>query len=82
MIDPDTGEEITYGEHLRRKGVQVAGELTRPRVHIDRDRDVKKVEILREDSGRTGGVNTHHGSGRVDCEVHPIPAGLSAGVTS
>ena len=76
MVDPETGEEITYGEWLRRKGVQVVGEARRQSVTVVGD--AKRVEMVNEFTGGTAGWHDHHPDGRVSCTVTPDPVRTTA----
>lgn len=42
------------------------------RVKVDRDQDVKHVEIVGDDGGRAG-FETHHPDGTWDCTMTPTP---------
>jgi hypothetical protein len=64
----DSEGRVVDREALR--SVQIASNgPRRPVTTIDRDRDVKIVESVRDDNGATAGFHTHHASGRVDCDV-------------
>lgn len=66
MFDPETGK-VSDPEALR--SLQIAGSRRKPRVVVDRETDTKKVEVIHEGDGGTAGVQTVHGSGRVDANV-------------
>lgn len=75
MFDPDTGKVIDR-DGLR--SLQFNGQGMRvPRTKVVNDK--KLVEIIDQDSGRTAGYHTHHGSGRLDADVMPRTVNASTG---
>lgn len=76
LFDPDTGKLIDP-DGLR--SVQFNGQgMTVPRTIVDRSADVKHVERIDDETGRSTGHDTLHGSGRVDCTVTPQPISVGA----
>lgn len=66
-FDPTTGR-LVDPDALR--SIQVAaGGFRTERTLVDRDADVKHVEIVNPDDGSTVGMHTHHKDGRMAAEV-------------
>ncbi len=47
------------------------GAPRKPRVMVDRDKDVKHVELVNEYNGRRAGYETHKPDGTWDCTMTP-----------
>ncbi|GIH70350.1 hypothetical protein [Sphaerimonospora thailandensis] len=69
-FDPDSG--ITYGEYLRRKGIQVKGDRSVPRRRETRDQDGRLVREVAEmtDSGAVSIVRNRTSARGEHQDVH------------
>jgi hypothetical protein len=81
MFDPETGRVLDR-DALRSLRF---GMPRKPRVVVDREKDVKHVELIgdtefsKPQAGKSAGYETHHADGTWDCTMTPEPVTLSLG---
>jgi len=67
-------EELPFRDRIKTVNF---GTPRKPRVAVDREADVKHVELLAERDGGYGGHQTHHPDGTFDCRVQADPLSMS-----
>lgn len=57
------------------------GTPRKARVVVDRDKDLKHVELVHEKTGKLAGYESYHPDGTWDCTMKPDPVKLSLNQT-
>lgn len=77
LFDSQTGKLI---DPLALKSLNfIAFQPTSKIVAVDREKDTQTTTVIDQDSGRVMGIQTHHGSGRLDANAFPLPAKVTKG---